>query len=183
MSKFKYIIPIMLFLSLNVNAETDLQQEKETIKEDIKEVSPLSTSERIKIKIDEKKRLRLVSERRNENNDVDLTYLYINKLNFPELTKAFLRESVYYTRLLKRNPEISEIEPEVENISWNTICIGTHLDPEKFFVTFQTILSLELKNEQEEKNYELANEKLVKLFETGKPLSKEEISIRCMEVY
>tara|TARA_Y100000588_G_scaffold321228_1_gene352474 strand:- start:190701 stop:191273 length:573 start_codon:yes stop_codon:yes gene_type:complete len=178
MKKIKTSLSVLFLSLISLNA---MAVEEQLVVQE----KPLTLKERIDIKLEEKKRLRMTEDRRtNENRDLDFTYLFVDNLPYNDLTKSRFYESIYYLRLLK-NERTSEsiVKDEVENISWNALCLANTMEYAKFETTFNRLLSLEVKTEGEKSAYDKNNEILFLENKKGKFPTQEEISIRCIEMF
>lgn len=145
----------------------------------------LSLSQKTKILMDEKRRLRSIVERREPNQEIILPYFYIDQLkNVDDLTKGMLRENVFYTQYILKNKDNKEnLETETENYLWNIYCLSNNLTEEQYFVMMPTLNRMILDSEEKEKDFDQANQVMMNKIGTMSPITREEIKIRCLDVY
>lgn len=145
----------------------------------------LSLSQKTKILMDEKRRLRSIVERREPNQEIILPYFYIDQLkNVDDLTKGMLRENVFYTQYILKNKDNKEnLETETENYLWNIYCLSNNLKEEQYFVMMPTLNKMILDSEEKEKDFDQANQVMMNKIGTMSPITREEIKIRCLDVY
>lgn len=145
----------------------------------------LSLSQKTKILMDEKRRLRSIVERREPNQEIILPYFYIDQLkNVDDLTKGMLRENVFYTQYILKNKDNKEnLETETENYLWNIYCLSNNLTEEQYFVMMPTLNKMILDSEEKEKDFDQANQVMMNKIGTMSPITREEIKIRCLDVY
>lgn len=151
---------------------------------DVKVEEKMSVSERISLKLEEKKRLRETAERRIYNNN-DVASFYIEELKHDDKVKALLREaSFYFDFMIENHDNYEAIKKESDNIGFNSICLASLMSETEFFITFESISSLKLESETDMKKFNLANELLMKAYQEN-PVrhTQEEIDIRCKQVY
>lgn len=145
----------------------------------------LSLSQKTKILMDEKRRLRTIVERREPKQEIILPYFYIDQLkNVDDLTKGMLRENVFYTQYILKNQDNKEkLETETENYLWNIYCLSNNLTEEQYFVMMPTLNKMILDSEEKEKDFDKANQVMMNKIGTMSPITREEIKIRCLDVY
>ena len=171
-----------------VSEETEITSDSEIIQEmvsDIFKEDSLSSSERIKIILDEKKRLRTVSKRRSDDYQIDLGKNYIRNTLYSNHVKGLMREGLFYMNYLIENSDNKEkLKIESKNIAWNSICLSNILKEESEIV-FPMLQTAAFSIETiEEKKYNDANMLLMEIFnEDSYRPSTQEINIRCHEVY
>lgn len=156
------------------NSEVDLVNK---IKEE-----KLSSKERIKIIMDEKKRLRQVNERRIDPEVLELPYFYINSTKYSDYTKGLLREATFYIYYMIENSEDEKLlKEESKNIAWNTICLSQDLKQD-MLVVYPLLLSTIIDEKSEiEAKYNKSNYKIMKYMH--QPATQEEMELRCKGVY
>lgn len=146
----------------------------------------LTASQRIRIKLDEKKRLRSIAERRNESNlkELELSSFFLNNLKYDDLVKSMFREALFYIKLMKDNSNDEELlKKESENILWNIICLSNNTSKENYSVTFTFLVEQNIKTDEDKANFAKANETVFKHISEMDKITKEEIILRCLEVY
>ncbi len=185
MKKITLIASLLTTVLVTQNAmaseEVIEQENKELLTE-----KKLSVSERISIKLEEKKRLRSTAERRAYKDSNDLVSFYIDELKHEDKVKALLREAAFYFDfLLENHNNYDEIEKESVNIGFNSICLAANLSENEFFIVYESISSLKVESESDKQKFAEANYNLMKSFQNNPqpPHTQEEINIRCREVY
>lgn len=152
--------------------------------EEVKDNSqkPLTRSERINIIIDEKKRLRSVLERRKDDDEIVLYKMYIRNTDYSDYVKGLMREAAFYMNyVIEHNDDKEMLRKEANNLAWNSICLGSILDIDADVVF--TILQSTVVGEKREEEFSKGNALVRELFSELKVASKEEMNIRCYEVY
>lgn len=166
--------------------ENSAQNEESKVEkiEEVKDVSPqsLTRSERINIIIDEKKRLRSVLERRKDDDENVLYKMYIRNTDYSDYVKGLMREAAFYMNyVVEHNDDKEMLKKEVNNLAWNSICLGSILDIDADVVF--TILQSTVVGEKKEEEFSKGNILVRELFSELKVASEEEMNIRCYEVY
>ena len=146
----------------------------------------ITLTEKIKILLDEKNRLKKVEDRRLNKDQIQLGYMYINETKYNNNQKGLLREALYYMDLIKTNynkPEI--LKPEINNIILNSACINYQLKEDSEIVYSMLDLSInDNTTTTEDKNFD-AGKKLMSslIIKNGKQYSTNELKIRCLDIY
>lgn len=184
--KLKLAMLIPLFLTpmtfANDSTVADVESGKEA---DVAVVEkPLTKSQKARILLDEKKRLRKIVHRREETDEISLHNYYINELKVEPLTKALLRENTFYIKEFSKEETTQEdIAKESENYLWNIFCLSNMLSAEQYMVTFSTLNSMILDTPEKEQVFKKSNSSISKELSKMDKISLEEIKVRCIDVY
>lgn len=204
MKRFFLIISLAITFNLNATENRDQQdviekeiqtsiekESQETIKKEFKKKvedaiaqQAMTKFERIKIIMDEKKRLKNVSYRKKDDGQITLNKNYIRNTKYSNHVKALMRESSFYINFLIHEQDEESLKKESKNIAWNAICLSSILKADTQVIFNMLQITLYDEGSEEEVIFKKNNSKLVKIFsETNKNPTQEEIEIRCYEVY
>ena len=186
--KIALILPLLFTgLSHAEDQKSSIKSSETESSEKVVEVeAELTARQHTSIIMDEKKRLRDIYPRRKKSNELKVQNFYIEELKVDELTKGFLRESVFYLDYFLekiKEDDKEAIRNESENYLWNILCVSNQLELEKYHVTFQTLNEMVVKTDEDKKAFQTANNIVASEMAKMEKISIAEIKIRCLDVY